>query len=583
MARLSRRRFLQATTQAGAAAAIGGWDASASVRFTAGATPVADDASVLDVAVIGGGVSGAYVAWRLLGTDADQSPLLQRLRTARGGAPLRVGLFEQSERIGGRLWSVAPPGMPHVRAELGGMRFKNDQPLLVNLVRQLDLEVIPFPSGNENNLYYLRGYRFRRSQEPKAVPYFLPEKFRGVDPDDIVLSAIRQFVPEAGKLGLAGWDEVRRQGTYDGVPLSSLGFWYLMNQALDQESYAYIRDAAGYSDFTASANAAELMFEWAIDFASNPTYSTLRDGFQALPLALASGAEAAGAAVHHDFRLRTLTREQAPGEDEPAIELAFDVGPQAAPVRVRARHVVLAMPRRAIELLDADSFIFADPAFHTLLQTVTPVPAAKAFLGYNEPWWHKLGLESGRSITDLPIRQTYYFATEGDQPGADPANRQSLLMATYDDEVNAAYWAGFLKQDPGSPGSAPYQRSDLGPVPADAVLSQRAVAELQRQLRLIHGPSAEIGEPTMALFADWKQDPYGGAWHFWNIGAQPWDVVPRTREPIPGVNLSICGEAYSTDQGWVNGALITAEQVLQQRFQLPWPASWLPTGTPLGP
>ena len=174
MARLSRRRFLQATTQAGAAAAIGGWDASArDVRFTAGATPVADDASVLDVAVIGGGVSGSYVAWRLLGADADQSPLLQQLRVARGGAPLRVGLFEQSDRIGGRLWSVAPPRMPHVRAELGGMRFKNDQPLLVNLVRQLNLEVIPFPSGNENNLYYLRGYRFRRSQEPKAVPVLL--------------------------------------------------------------------------------------------------------------------------------------------------------------------------------------------------------------------------------------------------------------------------------------------------------------------------------------------------------------------------------------------------------------------------
>ena len=231
------------------------------------------------------------------GSGRGSSPLLQQLRTDRAGAPLRVGLFEQSDRIGGRLWSVPPPGMPHVRAELGGMRFKNDQPLLVNLVRQLNLEVIPFPSGNENNLYYLRGYRFRRSQEPKAVPYFLPEQFRGVDPDDIVLTAIRQFVPEAGKLGLEGWDEVRRQGTYDGVPLFALGFWYLMNQALDQEAYAYVRDAAGYSDFTASVNAAELMSQWAIDFASNPTYSTLRDGFQALPLTLASGAEAAGAAM----------------------------------------------------------------------------------------------------------------------------------------------------------------------------------------------------------------------------------------------------------------------------------------------
>jgi monoamine oxidase len=252
-------------------------------------------------------------------------------------------------------------------------------------------------------------------------------------------------------------------------------------------------------------------------------------------------------------------------------------------VRYRARHVVLALPRRAMELLDSDSFIFADGSFRNLLATVRPVPAAKAFLGYDEPWWQELGITAGRTITDLPIRQTYYFGTEGDQPGADPANRASLLMATYDDGVNAAYWSGFLKQEPASPGSAQYVRDGAGPAPSDTGLSERAVAELQRQLRLIHGPSASIGEPTVAMFADWERDPYGGGWHFWEIGARPWEIVPRMREPFPGVNLSVCGEAYSTDQGWVDGALLTAEQVVQQRFQVPWPTSWLPSDTRLGP
>jgi monoamine oxidase len=585
MSRLSRRRLIQRATQAGAVAASGGWALpGGSVKVGAAyQTPVGDDTSVLDVAVIGGGVSGAYVAWRLLGSDAAASPVLQQLRAARGGAGLRVGLFEQSDRIGGRLWSVVPPGMPSLRAELGGMRFKDDQPLLVNLVRRLNLEIVPFPSGDENNLFYLRGHRFRRAIEPKSVPYFLPERFQGQDPDAIVIAAIQQFVPDATTLGVEGWDTVRQDGMYDGVPLSSLGFWYLMNLALEQEAYAYVRDAAGYSDYTATVNASELMFNWAVDFAANPTFSTLRDGLQALPLALATGAEAAGAVVHRGHRLRLLTRGEAQGEEAPPFELVFAAGGQSEAMRYRAHHVVLAMPRRAIELLDEDSLIFADASFRDVLQTVRPVPAAKAFLGYEQPWWRSLGITSGRSITDLPIRQTYYFGTEGEQPGADPMNLASLLMATYDDEENAAYWSGFLHQESGTPGSAPFAQADVGPGPRQAELSERAVAELQRQLRLIHGPTAEIGEPTMALFADWGRDPYGGAWHFWNVGAKPWDVVPRMREPIPGLNLSICGEAYSVDQGWINGALLTAEQVVQQRFKLPWPTSWLPSGTRLGP
>src|SRR6202166_4435962 len=61
----------------------------------------------LDVAVVGGGVSGAYALWRL----RQERPNLS------------VRLFEVSERIGGRLHSVSFPQAPHLVAEAGGMRF----------------------------------------------------------------------------------------------------------------------------------------------------------------------------------------------------------------------------------------------------------------------------------------------------------------------------------------------------------------------------------------------------------------------------------------------------------------------------
>ncbi len=40
-------------------------------------------------------------------------------------------------------------------------------------------------------------------------------------------------------------------------------------------------------------------------------------------------------------------------------------------------------------------------------------------------------------------------------------------------------------------------------------------------------------------------------------------------KPMDDYNVFICGEAYSLDQGWVEGALRTAETVLTQYFQLP--------------
>ena len=86
----------------------------------------------LDIAVVGGGVSGAYCAWRLQQEDA--------------GA--RIALFEYSDRIGGRLYTVTLPGLPHVKAEVGGMRYIPASHVMVaDLVDHLKLPTKVFPMG----------------------------------------------------------------------------------------------------------------------------------------------------------------------------------------------------------------------------------------------------------------------------------------------------------------------------------------------------------------------------------------------------------------------------------------------------
>ncbi len=58
-----------------------------------------------DVAIIGAGISGTYAAWRLRNSG------------------LKIGIFEQSDRIGGRIYTHRLPGMPELHAELGAMYF----------------------------------------------------------------------------------------------------------------------------------------------------------------------------------------------------------------------------------------------------------------------------------------------------------------------------------------------------------------------------------------------------------------------------------------------------------------------------
>ncbi|MEU6071169.1 MULTISPECIES: FAD-dependent oxidoreductase [Streptomyces] len=120
------------------------------------------------------------------------------------------------------------------------------------------------------------------------------------------------------------------------------------------------------------------------------------------------------------------------------------------------------------------------------------------------------------------------------------------------------------------------------PRPMDATASGPLVDEAQRQLRELHGPDARIPEPTAVHFQNWVQDPYGAAYHFWQVGVKSWEVMPRMRRPLRDANLYVCGDSWSTGQGWVYGALTQAELVLEEHFGLPRPP-WLPASVCLAP
>ncbi|MFF3402352.1 flavin monoamine oxidase family protein [Streptomyces sp. NPDC002659] len=533
---------------------------------------------VVDVAVIGAGVSGAYAAWRLLGPEAERSSVLEDLRRRRRGT-LVVGLFESSERVGGRLFSVTPPGMPHLHAELGGMRYLSNHPVVADLVGHLGLPSTPFPVDEPKNLAYLRQHRFALPQfaDPEVVPYDLPAAIRGKTPDEALLSVIERFIPNAASMDHQAWDKVKATATADGRQLYDVGFWNLLLDAVGQEGWKFLDDGFGYGAVVANVNGIEAMEASVADFVGSPppNYLILRDGYQTMPEELVRRFVAEGGKVHLHHQVRRIDRETVDGEE--VLRLALSVWPAGRPLTVRARHVILAMPQRSIELLDPDSFLFRSDQFLSDLGSIIPRPASKLFLGYDRPWWEDLGLRAGRSVTDLPLRQVYYWGVEGDQTGADPANRNALLLASYNDIDDVEFWNELLPQ----PNRLAPVAQTRPPRPMDAAAPGRLVDEAQRQLRELHGPDARIPDPTAAYFQDWVQDPYGAAYHFWQVGAKSWEVMPRMRHPLPDANLYVCGSAWSTGQGWVYGALTQAELMLEEHFGLARPM-WLSSSVYLG-
>lgn len=149
-----------------------------------------------------------------------------------------------------------------------------------------------------------------------------------------------------------------------------------------------------------------------------------------------------------------------------------------------------------------------------------------------------------------------------------------MLMASYDDGTSVGYWDGLRPrrgqawqhgQEAAAP-ATPFKAAPAEALAADATwrryqASAGMVAEVARQLGTIHG-LPYTPKVQQAAFRDWGDDPFGGGWNSWNIGVKSWEVKHQIIHPLSEQQLYICGEAYSDAQGWVEGALQTADYVL---------------------
>lgn len=515
--------------------------------------------TMLDVAVVGAGVSGVYVAWRL---------------NAKGH---NVEVFEAGDHVGGRLLSVNPPDIHNMTAELGGMRILPEvQPRIRRLIALLNhtaprgerIETYPFPVDKPENIAFLRGMHLRQSdftQHPAKVPYRLGFLEDGQVPGAIIINALERIVPGITNKGLT--EDQRREMTqdakFDGKPLYQQGFWQVLIRVISGEAYQLSLDAGGYQTTLTSWNAADAIPWYLSDFGVGSSYSGFRQGFQQVPLTLAERFDPGGSKVHLNHKLVGFE------EEKDGVTLSFE---NSAPVRAKA--LVLAMPRRSLDLITHGCSLLRRPEVAELVGSVTPRPLFKLFTTYEYPWWMPANVRQGRTTTDLPVRQTYYWPTDTGEPpkDTDPA----MLMASYDDGLNIGFWDGFRpKRGKGwRPGAdkkpdPAWFRNTGGPRAGNwnEYLAPKAmVEEVQRQLARIHGLSF-VPAVRNAAFKDWGDDPFGGGWNSWNIGVQSQKVIDRIAQPVKDVPVYICGEAYSNAQGWVEGALETADLVLD-RFGL---------------
>ena len=556
-----------------------------------------------DLVIVGAGMSGLYVAWRLLQQEN----------------PPHIVILDKNNRTGGRLDSdvIHFPDHEDVKEEEGGMRFTFDlMDDLMALFATLGIEeqIIPFPmnSGGNNRLLF-RDRAFNNGQA-KESDYQIWSDLYHLKPDeqhknpnsliDDVFNLILEQNPAVAKRlteieDAQGrtpeyWQIFRLDCNWNDVALKDWTLWSLFDaMGYSNEAITMLYRVLGFNGtFLSEMNAGEA-FQLLEDFPSNPGFKTLSNGFSTLPNALVDQI-----GLDRIYLETRVDRIKGAGD---RYELAYTR--DGIRNQITADKVVLALPRLALEKLYIGSNLVnelpGDAAclWWNSLQTTTDQSLLKINLYYDKAWWGSLpnvpAVGFGPNFSDLPLGSVYPFYAISEELSAaaeyqewlvehdqepSPVGAENLkkyqrakydkpaALTIYCDYLNINFWRSL--QDMEEKFTSPLQQEHSQP-PQTIYPASVAVVSAATELFGKLFDTDAVPAPVMTSARIWMgstafdsppEQQVGYGVHQWGLHADDREVIKGMIQPAP--NLFTCGEAFSDYQGWVEGALRSADLVL---------------------
>jgi monoamine oxidase len=469
----------------------------------------------VDVAVVGAGIAGCYLAMRL----AQETP----------GA--RIALYEGKDRVGGRCapysrdpedpsWKATAsesPGLEDVWDELGGERsvfgprhtsefeelggsaYFED---VHKLVRKLAMGYnMPSKAVDAYDGYF--------SSETECVP--LQGDTRA---DSILTSAVAKFWESNSHVSLAR-DPVKEKEL-------QISFGQFCKEfGITPEDERFWTSYSGNNMFPSNCSAAQLIAH-PDEYMEREDARLLLDGFQRLARNFVRDS---GATLRLCHSCKALTFG-AGGK----VVLHF---PKQDRVCL-AERVVLCMTKMQVLQLSAASPGVLSPEREKALWSLVPVAQLRMVLRWQFPWWYKIGLFNGRTTTTARLRQIHYY------------NQTTMVVSL---SGNAAEeWHHKCQY-------------------SETKAMQEAYHEImQLHRKLPGGDTLEVPPPDNFEWIYWSC-----GMHRWSLGVDVGSTLrllqlgAHTAEERGGP-VFLAGEAFTLRPGCVEGALESVERLFAERF-----------------
>ena len=344
------------------------------------------------VAVVGAGVSGLVAA-----------SLLSQ-------AGHHVTIYEASQRIGGRIYTVREPFTHGFYGEAGAMRIPSFYTLTTDYIDKLGLPTNPFLNWDKegNGYIYVNGVKVRQKEYNAqgsgmlGYPLLQGEQLTG---EALLTNALQQISTYVGAESLDDWQTdrwkqvVEKYGEYT-VREFLKGTTFYSEGAI--ELIEVMQDLESRSDSSLIQQIVEIN-----DHGPSVVYTEITGGMDQFSEAFLPGLDGAGVKIHMGHRLTAIDRHA----DDAGVTLHFERDfaapePPAHPT-VRADAVIVTIPFPGFRYVRVTPMLSHQK--RKAIRELHYDAATKIMLQFRSRFWETNdGIYGGQSITDLPSRFIYY-------------------------------------------------------------------------------------------------------------------------------------------------------------------------------
>ena len=389
----------------------------------------------------------------------------------------------------------------------------------------------------------------------------------------------------------------------NGQELNDIGFWNFLaaDPKIGPKGYQYLLKAGGYDSNLINCNTAAALVQNGEFVPGGVEYQSIEGGystlFSRLYMEIVKICKDRGIKfkIHGGRKLTSIYLVRKPGKFND-YKIGFSIGNdkqnfQSIYDDLETDYAFMCMPRNSIELIaktTSEEPLFSEGGkrvhlfnHNSIIRNIGAVikqPSYKVGAFFKEEWYMKDSLKwkppidkttPGPTITDLPLRQIYYFGNNGiDQE----TNKAYGMLLSYDDMQSQTFWSVMRSDDD----ALWAYDSDIQPIKPPQnikrIKDQNMLNMLVTQLAEVHDCDFDdIGIPEEAFVMDYGINPFGAGYHVWATHCNIYNAQVGIRKPTSFIKdvdapLFIAGSAYSDDQGWVEGAFCTAESVLNEFF-----------------